>query len=305
MQKGRTAALPEQRNRTQPHPLTVDITSSGPETALGAHGGSGLSAIGGTIRLHEIEPDAPPIAHALKLELFARQYYFGGGASRRKLQPPSASNGGRTQYVWPATGSDACTWASCKPGSRCLAYNGTNEHLAPGALLALPAKVAAALRGSLRTEPGRRVADVLRDYGGYAVDDTASDSASLSWAAGAGDVFEKHYIMPLKAVGGPWYDELVKIFQALEIVTNNAPDAVGGGGKPRMTPLPPLCGAANLPLKTDDRDPQLARLLEPADGAVIFCARGGATPSFTWDAGAVPRAVDALPDVVRQFKTCL
>jgi hypothetical protein len=57
----------------QPHPLTVDITSSGPETALGAHGGSGLSAIGGTIRLHEIGPDAPPIAHVLKLELFAHQ----------------------------------------------------------------------------------------------------------------------------------------------------------------------------------------------------------------------------------------
>jgi hypothetical protein len=59
-----------------------------PETALGAHGGSGLSALGGVIRLHEIGPDAPPIRHALKLELFAHQYYYGGGKEKRKLQKP-------------------------------------------------------------------------------------------------------------------------------------------------------------------------------------------------------------------------
>jgi hypothetical protein len=168
--------------------------------------------------------------------------------------------------------------------------------------------VAAALRGSLRTEPGRRVADALRDYGGYLVDDTASDSASISWEAGAGDVFEKAFKMPLKAVGAPaaWYGDLVKIFQALHIVTNNAPEAVGGGGTPRMPPLPPLCAVADSPsrpLKTDDFGPPPAQLLEPADGAVIFCARGGATPSLTWDAGAIPRAVDALPDVVIEISS--
>jgi hypothetical protein len=115
------------------------------------------------------------------------QYYYGGGASKRKLQHPSAANGGRTQYIWPATGSDAYTWATCKPSpARCLAYAGTNPHLAPGALLALPKEAAAVLRGSLRTEPGRRVADAFQEYGGYIVDDTASDSASLSWEAGAG-----------------------------------------------------------------------------------------------------------------------
>ena len=34
------------------------------------------------------------------------------------------------------------------------------------------------------------------------------------------------------------------------------------------------------------------RLLSPADGQVLYCASDGATPSFAWDAGAVPRAVD-------------
>ena len=70
----------------QPYPLAVNISSSGPETALGAHGGSGLSAFGGTLRTHELAPGAPPIAHALKLELFAHQYYYGGA----DLQPKNS-----------------------------------------------------------------------------------------------------------------------------------------------------------------------------------------------------------------------
>ena len=238
--------------------LTVDITSSVNEgansTALGAHGGSGLSALGGVIRLHEIGPDAPPIAHAIKLELFANQYYYGGGPQKRKLQPPSPSNGGRTQYVWPATGSDSYTWAACGLGSRCLAYHGTNEHLAPGSLLALPEAVASSLIPKLKTVPGARVAAAFRDYGGYIIDDTASDSASLSWESGADDVFRLTYNMTLNTAGGPWYDDLVAIFQGLHVVVNNKPSSIGGGGKPRRPPLPPLCN------KGDDDDSRVANL---------------------------------------------
>ena len=40
------------------------------------------------------------------------------------------------------------------------------------------------------------------------------------------------------------------------------------------------------------------QLLSPTDGAVLYCARDGATPSFTWDAGAIPRAVEGLPDTI-------
>ena len=40
------------------------------------------------------------------------------------------------------------------------------------------------------------------------------------------------------------------------------------------------------------------RLLSPADGEVLYCARDGATPELTWDAGPIPRAVDGLPDTV-------
>ena len=233
----------------QTYPLSVDITSSlnvgvnsSLNTALGAHGGSGLSALGGVIRLHEVAPaDGAPIAHALKLELFAHQYYYGGGSGpkKHKLQPVTESNGGRTQYVWPATGSDGYTWNAASK----LVYAGTNEYLAPGALLALPEAVAASLIPTLNTAPAKRVAAAFRDYGGYIIDDTASDSASLSWESGAVDVFQSAYNMSLNTADGPWYDDLVKIFQGLSIVVNNKPDSVGGGGAPRRSPLAPLCDA--------------------------------------------------------------
>ena len=57
----------------QPFPWEIDILGDG---ALGAHGGSGLSSFGGAVRLGELLQGAPPIAHALKLELWAHAYYF-------------------------------------------------------------------------------------------------------------------------------------------------------------------------------------------------------------------------------------
>ena len=149
-----------------PYPENVSIFGDG---ALGAHGGSGLSALGGMIRHGELRPDAPPIRHALKLELFAHQYYYGVA----KLQPATRENGGRTQYVWPATGSDGYTWQDSSP----LRYNGTNPHLAPGALLAIPAGLAGQVNTT--TIPGARVKQALMHYGGYLVDDTASNSAAI------------------------------------------------------------------------------------------------------------------------------
>src|SRR5579859_1749401 len=42
----------------------------------GAHGGSGLSAIGGTLRVGELRPGGAHVRHALKMELYAAQNYF-------------------------------------------------------------------------------------------------------------------------------------------------------------------------------------------------------------------------------------
>jgi hypothetical protein len=43
----------------------------------GAHGGSELSSICGTIRLGELLPHAPPVQHGLELQLYACNYYYG------------------------------------------------------------------------------------------------------------------------------------------------------------------------------------------------------------------------------------
>jgi hypothetical protein len=109
-------------------PRCVSILGGG---ALGAHGGSGVSALGGVIRKHEIiaQPSfaaGQPVAripHAMKIELFAHQYYFRGAGlpGGRSLNPSTAANGGRTQYVWPATSSD--NYANF--GGSPLGYNGS------------------------------------------------------------------------------------------------------------------------------------------------------------------------------------
>ena len=70
----------------QPFPWEIDILGDG---ALGAHGGSGLSSFGGAVRLGELLPGAPPIAHALKLELWAHAYYFVSERDVHALAAPS------------------------------------------------------------------------------------------------------------------------------------------------------------------------------------------------------------------------
>ena len=112
-----------------------------------------------SVRLGELLPGAPPIAHALKIELGNWWYY---GASR--LNPISADNQGRTQYVWPATGSNA----GCVNGSS-GSYTGTNRWVVPGALLAIPGSAAV----KVVTPVGVRLKQAMVDYGGYIVDGRA------------------------------------------------------------------------------------------------------------------------------------
>ena len=68
------------------------LTGSG---ALGGHGGSALSSIGGTLRLGELTGDEP-IRHALKLNLWAKKY----------LAYDDGLMGGKG-YRWPAIKADS------------------------------------------------------------------------------------------------------------------------------------------------------------------------------------------------------
>ena len=123
----------------------VDLYGQG---ITGSHGGSGLSAYGGTLRVGELRPGGCPPRHALKLELDGTVNYYGTTATNC--------------FAWPATNCDADG-----PGR----YSGTNAYLKPGALLALAPSVSMASLG-LETEAGAQLAWTLQNYGAYVVDDT-------------------------------------------------------------------------------------------------------------------------------------
>jgi hypothetical protein len=197
----------------------VDIYGDG---IRGAHGGSGLSSIGGTIRLGEMSVAGSTIPHALKLNLdCARACYRG----------PTRSQ----SFRWPATTADACA-----PGC----YGGTNPALRMGALLALPAGFDV---NALETEPGRILARTLRDYGAYLVDSTGWDSYAWSTERSPDgrfvDEFRRRWGFDFEVNGNgrsPWGRDNHLIISALQVVDNNAPDRIGGGGWPRAPYAPAL-----------------------------------------------------------------
>ena len=215
-----------------------NVTSIFGDGTLGSHGGSGLSGIGGTIRLGELLNTTGPIRHALKIEL-QHQWYFG----KQKLQPATPYNGGRCQYVWPATGSDS---ASEKPGF----YGGSNPHIVPGALLAIPSPSASSVIA--RTVVGKKIKEAMVNYGAYIVDDTgAGNSAAICMEAAVNSEMRKAYGYAMtyphgvsdapNDPGRELYKDLLNIFRALHVVTNNSPTTVGGGGVPRIPTKPPIC----------------------------------------------------------------
>lgn len=223
----------------QGFPNTTSIFGDG---TLGSHGGSGLSGVGGTIRVGELTREQP-IGHALKLEL-QHQWYFG----KYPLQPSSEFNGDRRQYVWPATGSD-----SCSKGAPKGCYSGTLSSLAPGALLAVPTSLFIFLDKRMKTQVGHKILEALTYYGGYIVDDTgAGNSAAICMQSGVNtemrDAFGYAMTYPHGVTarkddpGHQLYADLLLTFQNLHVVTNNGPESVGGGGVPLRPQKPPICG---------------------------------------------------------------
>jgi len=223
-------------------PNETDIFGDG---ALGAHGGSGLSGVGGTIRSGELLPQAGPIRHALKIEL-QHQWYYG----QSKLQPTTVMNGGRCQYVWPATGSDGGTQKA--PGGL---YGGTNPHVVPGALLAIPSELSSVV--NISTTIGGKIKQALIDFGAYIVDDTGAGNmaaicmeapvnAEMRAAYGYAMTYPHGVSAADNDPGKMLYEDLLHIFQALHVVANNGPDSIGGGGTPRVPAKPPICGSEEM-----------------------------------------------------------
>gem|GEM_PF-1730004 len=191
----------------------------------GAHGGSGLSCIGGTLRVGELVPGAGPIRHALKVNVFAA----------RNLYYDEETRG----YRWPARRADG--YAPRTYGSKGKPVKDCRM----GALLALPPTINIEKMG-LETEPARILARAFQDYGAYVVDDTAWDVYALvtEWGP-AGRVTEEFkrvwgFDINPRRRDNPWSRDMDRIFTNLHVVANNRPDRIGGGGAPRVPLAEPL-----------------------------------------------------------------
>jgi hypothetical protein len=187
----------------------------------GGYGGSGLSAIGGTIRLGELLPNAPPIHHALKIQLYGANYYYD--------QPPG--------YVWPALHCDGYAFDPNDPNR----YGGHDIYLSPGSLLAIPSNITV----KVTTVPGQKLLFALQNYGGYLCADTYAVRGTLNTEHGVTDEFQAAYGYPFNSgpagPGAAWYADMLALFQSLYVVINNSNSTVGGGGTPLQPPPPPIC----------------------------------------------------------------
>ncbi|MFC5137841.1 ricin-type beta-trefoil lectin domain protein [Actinomycetospora rhizophila] len=194
----------------------------------GSHGGSGMSALGGSIRIGELRPGQVGPRHALKINLYARGE-LGQCASRPEC------------FRWPAVKSDsyAVGWYGSVGGN-------TNTAMRMGSLLAIPPTVNIGSLG-LTTEPGRQIAWTLQNYGAYVVDDTYGPSFAFNAENGPGGnmrtQFRADYGQDFEVYASStnaWGRDVQRLRQVLQVVDNNGPSSVGGGGTPRQPLLPEL-----------------------------------------------------------------
>lgn len=190
----------------------------------GAHGGSGMSSLGGTLRLGELRPGSQGPRHALKLTVF-----MGEGHKCTTFA---------NCYRWPARTADGYAlsrYGAARPGP--VAFK-------MGALLALPPSINIGSLG-LETEPGRQIAWTMQNYGGYVVDDSYGGQFGITTEVGP----DGRFISQFKADygidfwqrtngGSPWMRDIQRIVRALHIVDNNSAQSIGGGGNPRQSLLP-------------------------------------------------------------------
>jgi len=188
----------------------------------GAHGGSGLSAIGGALRYWELQPGSV-IRHALKINLFGRESI-------------SKEMGG---HRWPAKVADS-GYNNANSGNY---YGGSTPACRMGALLAIRPADLDSLSSLMQTEPGLILLKAFTDYGAYLVDNTAWDVwaiiTSIEPEGRFTDEFKKTWgfdFVPKK--GSAWDNDVETIYQNLYVIDNNGPNSIGGGGKPRQPMAP-------------------------------------------------------------------
>lgn len=198
----------------------------------GSHGGSGLSALGGSIRRGELCGEAP-IRHAIKANLFCERFaYFGPD---------------RKGFRWPSDRADSYA---------AKGYKGTNPAVVMGSLLCLKPDLDLSSLG-LKTTPARKIAKALQDYGAYVADDAAHDVFYFCAEQGVREEVAAVTGVSIECGSGPYFEDISKLLPLLHVVDNNGPSSVGGGGIRRAEPAPPLDATVANPLAPHP-DPNLA-----------------------------------------------
>lgn len=234
--------LADKRTIVQTQPL-ARCTAGAPGTAMakfanvdlygpgitGAHGGSGLSAIGGSIRLGELRPGSTTgPAHALKVNVYAKEVLY--KCTTRALCSR-----------WPAVNSD-----SYAVGWYGTANNNSNTNMKMGSLLAIPPSINIASLG-LETKPAMQLAWTLQNYGAYIVDDTYAPGFDLNVEDGPNGSktaeFQKDWGFAMEQRvnnNTPWVRDIQRLVKALSVVTNNTASTIGGGGTPKQPLAAPI-----------------------------------------------------------------
>ncbi len=205
-------------------PGTIAFEESGGDLygdgLVGANGGSGLSALGGVLRLGELLPAAAPPRHALAVHVWGRE------------------------NLWQAAQEQDCSrWPASRGDAYCLEYySGQEPELRMGALLALP-------RGNLpalRTLAAQKLAWTLQNYGAYVVNDAGSSTyafnVELGPAGWVADEFRSAWGFSFETtdLSSDWARDLQALFDALAVVSDNSETNVGGAGTKLQPALPAL-----------------------------------------------------------------
>ena len=193
-------------------------------SALGAHGGSGMSTLGGVIR--DAEMSAGVIPHAIKLDVDCKRFCARVPAD---CDDPRGADCG---WVWPALHADSYVARNrgCGPydeageAATWEDENGDTHPVAMGSLLTFEDGSTPDLLGI--TDPHvMAMFDAIYAYGAYIVDDSCQETASPSAESD-----------PAEGASETYPHDFYTMIDALQVVTNNTPDSVGGGGGARPTP---------------------------------------------------------------------
>ena len=211
----------------------VDIYGSG---EYGSHFGSGLSTIGGSIRVGELT-SGEPIRHALKLNINAKEFLYYGE------DVPG--------YKWPADRADSYASKTDAEGNK--RYGGTDPQLVMGSLLALPKDITAADLG-ITSEVGKKLFFTLQNYGCYITDDSNWNAYCICAEVGVREEVIQKYGEPydMKGYENAYAKEFVSMVSSLAIVVNNSADSIGGGGTPMQPLLPEIYPVQSVEFGAND-----------------------------------------------------